>query len=82
MTNSEWMPIIHEALCNACGICVALCPAAALGWRNGKAALTAPEACRYCAACEEACPTAAIELPYLIVKHLPEPLNLPDQSAS
>ncbi|MCE7948579.1 MAG: 4Fe-4S dicluster domain-containing protein [Chloroflexi bacterium CFX4] len=82
MTNSQWMPIIDEALCNACGICIERCPESALGWQNGKAALVAAEACRYCAACEDVCPTAAIALPYLVMLHPVEPVHSPDQTAS
>lgn len=67
MKDHTWMPIIHTANCNGCGLCIAACPTKALGWRDGKAALVNPEVCIYCATCEDICPTAAIELPYLVV---------------
>jgi ferredoxin len=62
------MPRIDTARCNGSGECIAHCPTDALGWQNGKAALTAPEKCIYCAVCESICPASAIELPYLVVK--------------
>ncbi len=68
MVDSQWMPQIAVSRCNGCGECIAQCPADALGWQDGRAALIHPENCRYCATCETICPVGAIELPYLVLK--------------
>ncbi|MBE2183298.1 MAG: 4Fe-4S binding protein [Anaerolineae bacterium] len=62
------MPRINTRLCSGCGECIAQCPTAALGWKDGKAALLHPDKCIYCVACEDVCPVGAIELPYLVLK--------------
>lgn len=62
------MPWIDRERCIGCGGCIGACPSHALAQRDGKAAVTAPQACTYCAACEIVCPTGAIELPYIIVQ--------------
>lgn len=68
MGDQPLQPRIDASLCNGCGACIPLCPASALGWKDGKAALLHPDLCTYCAACEEVCEPGAIELPYQIVK--------------
>jgi ferredoxin len=61
------LPIIERTLCTGCGLCISLCPTAALAAQNERAVLAAPERCTYCRACEESCPEGAIALPFLIV---------------
>lgn len=66
------MPQIDQARCTGCGDCITQCPAYALGWLHGKAALLHPEACLYCATCEDICPVNAIALPFLILRLSPQ----------
>ena len=61
------LPIIYTERCTGCERCIQVCPVAALGQVNGKAALVYPERCTYCAFCEDLCPDNAIGLPFLIV---------------
>jgi nitrite reductase (NO-forming) len=66
----QWLPRLNGERCTGCGLCVAICPTAALALRAGKAVLIAPERCLYCALCEDVCPTHAIDLPYFIYRVL------------
>ncbi|MCB0132097.1 MAG: 4Fe-4S binding protein [Caldilineaceae bacterium] len=61
------LPIIDDSLCTGCGICIALCPTAALALDDERAVLARPDRCTYCQACEDICPEGAIALPFLIV---------------
>jgi NAD-dependent dihydropyrimidine dehydrogenase PreA subunit len=47
--------------CTGCGVCIAACPAGAIGLVAGKAVINT-ELCTACKACIEACPTGAITL--------------------
>lgn len=67
MSEMQWMPQITMNKCTGCGACIGQCPSGALGWREGKASLLAPDRCIYCATCEAVCPPGAIQLPYLVL---------------
>ncbi len=55
-------PVIDEALCIACGICVDECPTGALDL-DDIAVLARPDDCTECGTCEQVCPNEAITLP-------------------
>jgi len=55
-------PDFNPALCIGSGACVKVCPEAAIGIINGKAALVNPAVCIGHGACESTCPMKAIRL--------------------
>ena len=67
LVSDPIMPIIDQARCDGCGLCVEHCPTGALAMQNGRPSLARPDLCSYCATCEDACPVQAIGLPYQIV---------------
>ncbi len=59
------LPVITEAWCKSCDICVKFCPERCLSLNeNGIAELTRPELCTLCRICERLCPDFAISLNY------------------
>jgi len=59
------LPVITEAWCKSCDICVKFCPERCLSLNeNQKAVLTSPELCTLCRICERLCPDFAIALNY------------------
>ena len=59
----EVRPVVDPAVCTACGRCVGLCPAKAIGmvpWRGKERALIDPVNCIHCYCCQETCPDGAI----------------------
>ena len=59
------LPVITEAWCKSCDICVKFCPERCLSLNeNGIAELTKPELCTLCRICERLCPDFAISLNY------------------
>ncbi len=59
------LPVITEAWCKSCDICVKFCPERCLSLNEErKAVLTQPEACTLCRICERLCPDFAIALNY------------------
>ena len=61
------LPTYCAERCNACGLCVLVCPHGDLSLVEGRAVFSRPEACTYCGECELACPAGAVELYYEIV---------------
>ncbi|MDI6606663.1 MAG: 4Fe-4S binding protein [Candidatus Omnitrophota bacterium] len=57
------MPVaIDLARCDGCCGCIAVCPNAVLGLREGKAAVFNGRNCLHCGDCEVACPKGAVRL--------------------
>ena len=54
------MITLTQEACNACGICVKVCPHRVLAMLGGKAVLDAEERCIECAACQLNCREDAI----------------------
>ena len=67
MTNVQLvLPEIDLLRCDGCGICVRLCPTAAVTLVRGQAVVTAPERCTFCEICESYCPQEAIGRPFRV----------------
>jgi len=59
------LPVITEAWCKSCDICVKFCPERCLSLNENQiAVLTSPEKCTLCRICERLCPDFAIALNY------------------
>jgi len=76
------LPRIDHELCNRCGICVGICPSAAVALIDGCVVIVHPADCNYCGDCEELCPEGAISLPYEIVfaEQIQESMRADDQA--
>jgi MinD superfamily P-loop ATPase len=61
------MPIIDEAKCNKCGLCVSICVCGALKMEEGAVKAVHVDNCGWCTMCELVCPTGAISCPFEIV---------------
>jgi MinD superfamily P-loop ATPase len=61
------VPIIDNALCDGCGLCIQACPYDVLSLFNGKAVISQPQACEYSGHCEMICPVHAINRPFQIL---------------
>ena len=66
------LPIIDLDRCNACGLCVQLCPTQAVELHKGKAQIVRPADCNFCEVCETYCPEGAIGRPFQIVFATPQ----------
>lgn len=60
-------PVLDEALCNGCGLCLSVCQCGALVMVENIVKLIDVEECGYCTDCELVCPTGAIQCPFEIV---------------
>lgn len=60
--SEQALPTYYAERCNACGLCVLVCPHGVLSMAQGRAVFSTPEACTYCGECELACPAEAVEL--------------------
>jgi MinD superfamily P-loop ATPase len=60
-------PILDEALCNGCGLCVDVCRCGALVIVKNIIKIIDVNDCGYCTECELVCPTGAIQCPFEIV---------------
>lgn len=60
-------PVLDEALCNGCGLCVSVCQCGALVMVESIIQMVDTEDCGYCTECELVCPTGAIQCPFEIV---------------
>ncbi len=55
--------IVYRDICEGCGKCVDVCPAAVFEIDDeGKADPTDPDSCMLCCSCVEECPTEAIKI--------------------
>ena len=61
------MPVVDEAKCNGCGLCVSVCYCNALVLVGGVVTVVETEECCWCTECEAVCPTGAIACPFEIV---------------
>lgn len=61
------IPIINLEICDGCGLCVRVCPTAALALVDKKAIIAQPWACEYDGLCELICPVQAISRPFQIL---------------
>jgi MinD superfamily P-loop ATPase len=60
-------PIIDEAKCDQCGLCVSICTCGAIAIENKTIKIIKADDCGWCTMCELVCPTGAISCPYEIV---------------
>ncbi|SPE36061.1 hypothetical protein SBA3_2340009 [Candidatus Sulfopaludibacter sp. SbA3] len=61
----KWMPVIDEAKCSGCGLCVSACGPACLGMDSTLAFLTLPDACGSEEHCIGVCTDDAIRMAWL-----------------
>jgi Fe-S-cluster-containing hydrogenase component 2 len=59
MSSSMAMLYVDENRCSGCGVCVNVCPRAAIAIEDGKASIS-QALCNHCEACAAACPERAI----------------------
>lgn len=63
MANDGKKPVIDEAECTGCGLCVDTCPENVLELNDDDIVFLAkPDDCTSCGECEEECPSEAIHL--------------------
>jgi MinD superfamily P-loop ATPase len=60
-------PIIDEAKCEGCGLCVSVCTCGALVMEDNRVKVLEVENCGWCTLCELVCPSGAISCPFEIV---------------
>jgi ferredoxin len=53
---------LDESKCVGCGMCLLVCPRAALGPTNGKIEIVNRDACMECGACARNCPADAVSV--------------------
>lgn len=61
------MPLIDEAKCQGCGLCVSVCACGALVIVDNIVKAVKVDECRWCTLCELVCPYDAISCPFEIV---------------
>ena len=61
------MPIIDQAKCNLCGLCVSVCACGAIVLVGNTVTIIETEDCHWCTNCEAVCPTAALTCSFEIV---------------
>jgi MinD superfamily P-loop ATPase len=61
------LPIIDEAKCDRCGLCVSICACGALQLKDNVVTIVKVDECGWCTMCELVCPTGAISCPFEIV---------------
>jgi MinD superfamily P-loop ATPase len=61
------MPIIDEAKCDHCGLCVSICTCGALVMEDNVVKIVRVDDCGWCTMCELVCPNGAISCPFEIV---------------
>ncbi|MGB9886440.1 MAG: 4Fe-4S dicluster domain-containing protein [Moorellales bacterium] len=55
---------IDARSCNACGVCVEICPEDILAFAGEEVRVVRPEECWYCGSCMMDCPTGAIAVEF------------------
>jgi MinD superfamily P-loop ATPase len=69
--NMPELPVIDEAKCDLCGLCVSACKCGILVIKDNKVKVVRTGKCsncnNYCNACELVCPTGAISCPFEVV---------------
>ncbi len=61
------LPIIDEAKCDHCGLCVSICICGALQMKDNVVKIIKVDDCGWCTMCELVCPHGAISCPFEIV---------------
>ena len=61
------MPVLDEAKCDGCGLCISVCYCNALVLVGGTVTIVETEECGWCTECEAVCPIGAIACPFEIV---------------
>ena len=61
------MPVVDQAKCNGCGLCISVCYCGALVMADNVVIVVETEECGWCTQCEAVCPTGAISCPFDIV---------------
>jgi len=70
LSHSPEVVDINENICSGCGICVNMCPYAALAVNGGGVAEVNEVLCEGCGTCVSACPTGAAQLKNMTTKQL------------
>jgi len=61
------LPVIDQAKCNGCGLCITVCACHGLVLLDNVISLIETVECDWCTECELVCPTGAIVCPFEIV---------------
>ena len=61
------MPLIDQARCDGCGLCVTVCKCGALVLSGNTVAVIEVDNCNWCTDCELVCATGALQCPFEIV---------------
>ncbi len=61
------IPVIEQAKCNGCGLCISVCNCNALVLIDNVVRVIATEECDWCTQCEAVCPTRAISCFFEII---------------
>jgi len=61
------MPLIDQAKCNGCGLCLSVCSCQALVLVGNVVTVVETTDCGWCTLCEAVCPTGAIRCLYEVV---------------
>lgn len=61
------LPVINEAKCDLCGLCVSICTCGTLQMKDNKIKIVKADECGWCTMCQAVCPTGAITCPFEII---------------
>lgn len=61
------MPLIDQAKCNQCGLCVEVCTCGAIIFSDNKVVIIETNECHWCTTCEAVCPTSALTCSFEII---------------
>jgi MinD superfamily P-loop ATPase len=65
--NMSELPLIDEAKCDLCGLCVSICVSGVLQMKDNRIKVVKADECGWCTMCELVCPTSAISCPFEII---------------